>query len=44
MVKRTGLSSKSFRYGGWEPPAWSLNDSEESFEKIMDSFILEVED
>ncbi len=39
MVNRTGLSSKSFRYGGWEPPAWNLDRSgEESFESLIDSF------
>lgn len=41
LINGTGLSSQSFRYGEWEPPAWSLNDSEESFEETIDSLILE---
>ena len=35
-INRTGSRSESFRYGGWEPPAWSFNESEESIESIID--------
>lgn len=43
MVNRTGFPSRSFRYGEWVPPAWSLNDSEESFESLVDGLNQEDE-
>lgn len=39
LINRTGVDPRSFRYGEWEPPAWKLNQSEESFDDIIDSFI-----
>jgi len=27
-VTRTGVAAKTFRYGGWEPPAWNLSAPE----------------
>ena len=27
-VTRTGVAPKTFRYGGWEPPAWNLSSPE----------------
>ncbi len=43
-ITRTGVAAKTFRYDGWEPPAWNLSAPEgESFGDIIDSFILEVE-
>ncbi len=45
VVRGTGVAPRTFRYGSWEPPNWNLNSSEgESFDDIVDSFILEVED
>ena len=43
-ITRTGVASRTFRYDGWEPPAWNLSSPEgESFADIRDGFILEVE-
>jgi uncharacterized repeat protein (TIGR01451 family) len=45
VVTGTGNAPRTFRYGGWEPPNWNLTSPEgESFDAIIDSFILEVED
>jgi len=41
LINRTGSRSESFKYGEWEPPAWNFNESEESIESIINSFILE---
>ncbi len=27
-ITRTGVAAKTFRYGGWEPPAWNLSAPE----------------